>query len=72
MHKHAAEMYAKLKAAMDVHVQKVGQTLVQELQGLSPENFLLVVDRAWQSHCRDVVRAWKWALVGVMQLKLSI
>jgi hypothetical protein len=57
MHKHAAEMYAKLKAAMDAHVQKVGQTLVQELQGLSPENLLLVVDRAWQSHCRDVVRA---------------
>ena len=57
LHKLAPELYVKLREEMNRHVRSERGKLLTEQEGVSPEDFLLLMDRCWQDHCRNVVRA---------------
>lgn len=55
LHKLAPDIYAKLRDEMDLHVRSTRERLITEQDGVPSEEFLLLMDRCWLDHCRNVV-----------------
>lgn len=55
LNKLAPELYTKLRAEMEAHIQSVCEELVVQQQGMPSEDFLHIMDQCWQNHCRNVV-----------------